>query len=238
MELYCSLGITAALVILATRMRFFQFRFHAALSRVLVIAACAIFIEGLLGYLAPLHHCRLWSSLGNPAGMANQCAASDNARLANADAPDSRARDEGLASLSVENGDSFLLRRFNFATAVYDIAAHTVYLPNGRRLEAHSGLGARLDDPRYVHEPMHGATPPSTYAITFRERPFHGVRALRLIPVGDANTFGRTGILAHTYMLGPKGDSNGCVVFKDYAAFLRAFESGEVKRLLVVAHLD
>src|ERR1019366_2639331 len=36
-------------------------------------------------------------------------------------------------------------------TAVYDIAAHTVYLPNGQRLEAHSGLGDKLDDPRYVH---------------------------------------------------------------------------------------
>ncbi len=35
-------------------------------------------------------------------------------------------------------------------TAVYDIAARTVYLPNGQRLEAHSGLGDKMDDPRYV----------------------------------------------------------------------------------------
>jgi hypothetical protein len=34
-------------------------------------------------------------------------------------------------------------------TAVYDIAARTVYMPNGRRLEAHSGLGL-MDDPSYV----------------------------------------------------------------------------------------
>jgi hypothetical protein len=33
-------------------------------------------------------------------------------------------------------------------TAVYDIAAHTVYMPNGERLEAHSELGSNLDDPR------------------------------------------------------------------------------------------
>jgi len=35
-------------------------------------------------------------------------------------------------------------------TAVYDIAAHTVYMPNGRRLEAHSGLGNLMDDPSLV----------------------------------------------------------------------------------------
>ena len=36
---------------------------------------------------------------------------------------------------------------------------------------------------------------------------------------------------------GPSGDSNGCVSFKNYDAFLRAFQSGEVKRLAVVAKL-
>src|SRR5262249_15864078 len=35
----------------------------------------------------------------------------------------------------------------NSRTALYDIAAHTVYLPNGDRLEAHSGLGSMLDNP-------------------------------------------------------------------------------------------
>jgi hypothetical protein len=39
-------------------------------------------------------------------------------------------------------------------------------------------------------------------------------------------------------MLGPNGDSNGCVVFKNYEAFLQAFQNGDVKRLVVVAHLD
>jgi hypothetical protein len=50
--------------------------------------------------------------------------------------------------------------RYDRWTAVYDVAAHTVYLPNGTRLEAHSGLGDRLDDPRHVNERMRGATPP------------------------------------------------------------------------------
>ena len=37
-------------------------------------------------------------------------------------------------------------------TAIYDITSHTVYLPNGRRLEAHSGLGGHMDDPRSVRK--------------------------------------------------------------------------------------
>ncbi len=120
-------------------------------------------------------------------------------------------------------------------TAVYDISAHTVYMPDGARLEAHSGLGDKFDDPRFVHVRMRGATPPHTYDLTFRERLFHGVRAIRLTPVGgESAIFGRAGLLAHTYMLGPRGDSNGCISFKNYAAFLRAFERGEIKRLVVV----
>lgn len=122
-------------------------------------------------------------------------------------------------------------------TAVYDISAHTVYMPNGQRLEAHSGLRERLDDPRFVHEKMRGATPPNLYELTPREQLFHGVQALRLNPVGGT-TFGRAGLLAHTYMLGPNGDSNGCVSFRDYAAFLRAYQNGEVRRLAVVARMN
>ena len=121
-------------------------------------------------------------------------------------------------------------------TAVYDISAHTVYLPDGTRLEAHSGLGASKDDPRSVTERMRGATPPNTYELTLREALFHGVRALRLTPVAGT-TYGRGGLLAHTFMLGPHGDSNGCVVFRDYKAFLDAYDSGRVRRLLVVSRL-
>ena len=130
------------------------------------------------------------------------------------------------------------LARYDRWTAVYDISAHTVYLPNGTRLEAHSGLGDRLDDPRHVRERMRGATPPDVYELAPREQLFHGVQALRLKPVGGGDVFGRAGLLAHTYMLGPNGDSNGCVVFKNYETFLQAFQNGEVKRLVVVAHLD
>lgn len=120
-------------------------------------------------------------------------------------------------------------------TAVYDIAAHTVYMPNGERLEAHSGLGDRLDDPHHVNEQNRGATPPHLYDLEPRAELFHGVRALRLNPVGGGGVFGRTGLLAHTYMLGPHGDSNGCVSFRDYDAFLQAYLNGQIRRLAVVA---
>ena len=127
--------------------------------------------------------------------------------------------------------------RYDHWTAVYDLSTHTVYLPNGARLEAHSGLGDRLDDPQHVNEVNRGATPPHLYDLTLREGPFHGVQALRLNPVGGG-IFGRVGLLAHPYMLGPNGDSNGCVSFKDYDAFLAAYQSGQVKRLAVVASLN
>ena len=122
-------------------------------------------------------------------------------------------------------------------TAVYDISARTVYLPNGERLEAHSGLGDKMDDPRYVHVRMRGPTPPNVYDLTLRAQPFHGVRAIRLNPVEDDKMFGRAGMLAHTYMLGPNGQSNGCVSFRDYQKFLNAYLRGDIDRLVVVPNL-
>ncbi len=120
-------------------------------------------------------------------------------------------------------------------TALYDISAHTVYMPNGERLEAHSGLGNKFDDPRSGGETNRGVTPPQTYELSLRKDLFHGVAALRLNPVGDGNMYGRVGMLAHSYMLGPRGDSNGCVSFRDYQKFLDAYRRGEVTRLVVVA---
>lgn len=128
---------------------------------------------------------------------------------------------------------------FTRQTAVYDISARTVYLPDGTRLEAHSGLGSRLDDPRSMRERMRGVTPPHVYDLKLRESLFHGVEAIRLTPVGGEEAiFGRNGLLAHTYMLGPNGDSNGCVSFRDYNRFLQAYKKGDVKRLVVVAKVD
>jgi hypothetical protein len=133
--------------------------------------------------------------------------------------------DRSKAGLPPELGDR---------TAVYDISARTVFLPSGEKLEAHSGLGPKMDNPKFVHVRMHGATPPNVYDLRLREALFHGVRAIRMTPVHDNRMFGRDGILAHTYMLGPNGQSNGCVSFKNYDRFLQAFLRGEVDRIIVV----
>jgi hypothetical protein len=122
-------------------------------------------------------------------------------------------------------------------TAIYDISSQVVYLPDGRRLEAHSGLGSYMDDPRYVERKNEGPTPPNTYRLALRESLFHGVRAIRLIPIGDGNMFGRDGILAHHYLLGPNGQSNGCVSLPNYPEFLNAYLNGDIDRLVVVDRL-
>jgi hypothetical protein len=128
---------------------------------------------------------------------------------------------------------------FDRRTAVYVISDAKVYMPNGSVLEAHSGLGDKMDDPRFVKVRMRGPTPPHVYDLKMRESLFHGVEAIRMLPVGGEDAiYGRDGILAHTYMLGPSGQSNGCVSFRNYNAFLDAFKSGRINRLAVIARLD
>jgi hypothetical protein len=166
--------------------------------------------------------------------------------------PDDRTMFQKLADLvpmrftlaSLTPGDGLFSERPNLgalgyddATAVYDISARAVYMPNGARLEAHSGLGDLMDNPAHVNERMVGATPPNVYDLKPRERLFHGVAALRMTPVGESDTLGRSGLLVHSYMLGPNGDSNGCVSIKEYDRFLQAYRNGEVKRLVVVPSL-
>ena len=124
-------------------------------------------------------------------------------------------------------------------TAVYDISAKTVYLPDGTKLEAHSGLGDKMDDVRSAQVRMRGVTPPHIYELSPRESLFHGVPALRLNPIGgEDKIFGRDGLLAHTYMLGGNGQSNGCVSFKDYYAFLNAYKNQGIRKLAVVGKVE
>jgi len=143
-----------------------------------------------------------------------------------------------LLAPQAARSQSPLLANVDDRTAIYDIEAHVVYLPNGDRMEAHSGLGQWLDDSHHVNIKDRGATPPNVYDLALRDGLFHGVEAIRLNPVGDNSMYGRDGILAHPYMLGPNGQSFGCVSFKDYERFLRAFKRGEVDRIVVVPHLD
>jgi len=153
------------------------------------------------------------------------------------------------SSLEVSKGPWELLHRFfpfsskseppfppeaSGRTAVYDIESHKVYLPTGEILEAHSGLGDRMDDVRYVHEKGRGPTPPNVYVLSLRQSSFHGVQAIRMTPVGGAKMFGRDGLLVHSYMLGPNGQSNGCVSIENYSKFLQAYLNKQVDRLIVV----
>lgn len=146
--------------------------------------------------------------------------------------------DRALKPAPVPRGSDVALPGPGDRYAVYDITAKTVYMPSGERLEAHSGYGSMFDDPRHVSRKMRGPTPPNLYNLTMREALFHGVEAIRMNPVDHSRMFGRDGILAHTYMLGPRGDSNGCVSFADYSRFLAAFKRGEVKQMIVVAKLE
>nr|WP_272212584.1 DUF2778 domain-containing protein [Marinicella sp. W31]MDC2878498.1 DUF2778 domain-containing protein [Marinicella sp. W31] len=121
--------------------------------------------------------------------------------------------------------------------AVYDIAAGKVYMPDGEVMEAHSGKGKYRDDPEYTHVKMAGAVPAATYKLTMRESLFHGVPALRMTSVDGTHPLGRTGILAHTYMLRTPGDSHGCLVFKDYYKFLKAYKANKVDYIVAVPSL-
>lgn len=122
--------------------------------------------------------------------------------------------------------------------AVYDISAGKVYMPDGEVMEAHSGKGKYRDDPNHTHVKMAGAVPAATYKLTMRESLFHGVPALRMTSVDGTNPLGRTGILAHTYMLRTPGDSHGCLVFKDYYKFLKAWKADKVDYIVAVPSLE
>lgn len=148
-----------------------------------------------------------------------------------------------LASLTPDSGlfgkaPDLAALGYDSRTAVYDISAKALYLPSGVALEAHSGMGALMDDPEHVDQRMVGATPPATYDLKPREKLFHGIRALRLTPVEGTSALGRVGLLTHSFMLGPRGDSNGCVSIKDYDRFMKAYDNGEFNRLVVVPSLS
>ncbi|MFD1743881.1 DUF2778 domain-containing protein [Rhizobium helianthi] len=118
--------------------------------------------------------------------------------------------------------------------AIYDISNGVVHMPSGEKLEAHSGIGEMRDNPKYTHVKMRGPTPPGTYRLSMREKLFHGVAAIRLTPTDGINPLGRTGLLAHSYLLRTRGDSHGCVAFANYDKFLKAFQRGEVTHMIIV----
>ena len=172
------------------------------------------------------------ASVAPESGVANRTVSSASA------ASENRGAGRGpLFSFPSPFGGSAPVSGYDRNTAVYDISARIVYLPDGTKLEAHSGLGDALDNPRYVSQRAVGPTPPHLYQLALREGSFHGVQALRLNPIGEGGLYGRAGLLAHPFMLGPNGDSNGCVSVRDYEAFLKAYENGQINKLAVVTRL-
>ena len=111
-------------------------------------------------------------------------------------------------------------------------------MPDGTKLEAHSGIGHRKDNPKYAYVKNLGPTPPNVYKLRMRERRFHGVEAIRMLPHDRAAMKGRDGMLAHTPLLRRSNGSHGCVAFKHYAKFLKAFKAGKVKTMIVVPSLN
>lgn len=121
--------------------------------------------------------------------------------------------------------------------AIYDVSAATVYLPDGTRLRAHSGIGAMRDNPRYEHVTMRGPTPAGIYRLSMREQRFYGVEAIRMTSIDGRNPKNRTGLLTHTNLLRGQIGSHGCVAFQNYEPFLRAFKRGDVNMMVVVPAL-
>jgi Protein of unknown function (DUF2778) len=139
-----------------------------------------------------------------------------------------------VASLGLGKAPDLAALGYDNETAVYDITAHAVYLPNGSVYEAHSGMGSLRDDPDHANMRMVGATPPAMYSLKPREASFHGVAALRMTPAEGSDIAGRSGLLVHSFMLGPNGDSNGCISIRDFDRFRKAYDDGQFTHIAVV----
>ena len=103
----------------------------------------------------------------------------------------------GLSKVFNKGGKAQLPGRGS-GIAVYEIATATVHMPDGTKLEAHSGLGHMKDNPKYVYKKNRGPTPPNIYKLRMRERRYHGVEAIRMLPVDRSAMRGRDGMLTHT----------------------------------------
>ncbi len=121
--------------------------------------------------------------------------------------------------------------------AIYDVSNATVYMPDGTKLRAHSGIGKMRDNPRYEHVKMNGPTPAGIYRLKMRERRFHGVEAIRMTSIDGRDPKNRTGLLTHTNLLRNQKGSHGCVAFQNYEPFLNAFKRGHITMMIVVPEL-
>jgi hypothetical protein len=125
----------------------------------------------------------------------------------------------------------------NTKVAIYDVSNATVYMPDGTKLRAHSGIGRMRDNPRFEHVKMNGPTPAGIYRLSMREQRFYGVEAIRMTSIDGRHPKNRTGLLTHTNLLRGQIGSHGCVAFRNYEPFLRAFKRGQINMMVVVPEL-
>lgn len=125
----------------------------------------------------------------------------------------------------------------NTKVAIYDVSNATVYMPDGTKLRAHSGIGRMRDNPRFEHVKMTGPTPAGIYRLSMREKRFYGVEAIRMTSIDGRHPKNRTGLLTHTNLLRGRIGSHGCVAFQNYEPFLRAFKRGHITMMVVVPEL-
>jgi hypothetical protein len=86
-------------------------------------------------------------------------------------------------------------RDYAKSTAAYDFTAGSWYPPNGTRLENRSGLGDKLDHPRFVDELERAAMPSHLDERMPRSALFPMVQALLLPPICTSFWFSRTRLL-------------------------------------------
>ena len=123
--------------------------------------------------------------------------------------------------------------------AVYDSSTGKLYMPDGSVLQAHSGNGSFMDNPSASNLRNRGPIPTNVYTLSMRESRFHGIEAIRLNPTGGGNMYGRDGFLVHPPLRRGSVGSAGCIaITTDYAKFLQAFKSGQVKQVVVVSSAE
>ncbi|OJF91472.1 DUF2778 domain-containing protein [Pararhizobium antarcticum] len=193
----------------------------------LVMSDQAVELSGLLPDMGPL-------PLRRPAGSLDAALGKPGAKDTKPKVRELAYAKPGLPDMDDEDDIVRPAFRGKKGVAYYDISAGVVHMPNGERLEAHSGIGKMRDNPDFAHVKMRGPTPPGTYKVTMREALFHGVEAVRLTPTDGVAPLGRTGLLAHSYLLRTPGDSHGCVAFANYPKFLKAFKRGEISHMVIV----
>ncbi|WP_246476265.1 DUF2778 domain-containing protein [Roseibium litorale] len=153
-------------------------------------------------------------------------------------ATDEKSPFSGLSKIFSSTAKNIELPGRGSGIAVYDISSATVHMPDGTKLEAHSGIGKMRDNPKYVNVRNNGPTPPNVYHLRMREKRFYGVEAIRMLPADPSAMHGRDGMLTHTNLLRGRIGSHGCVAFTNYEKFLSAFKAGKVKKLIVVPDMN